>query len=151
IDILPTVCEILGLDLPPRPIDGESILPLMLGEEGAASPHEVLYFYYHDNNLEALRAGKWKLYLPHRYRTMIGSTPGMDGMPGPYNHVDMGIELYDLEADLSETTDLAEARPEVVERLMAYAEAAREDMGDKLTDRPGKNRREPGRWTPPEG
>ena len=33
---------------------------------------------------------------------------------------------------------------------MQYAEAAREDLGDKLTDRPGANRREPGRWTPPQ-
>lgn len=158
IDILPTVRAIFAdyghapdpLTLIDRPIDGLSILPLMLGTPGAKSPHEVLYFYYHDNNLEALRAGKWKLYLPHRYRTINGTTPGKDGMPGPYNYIDMGTELYDLDADIGETTDLAAAHPEVVERLMLYAEAAREDMGDKLTERPGANRREPGRWTPPE-
>lgn len=150
IDILPTVCEILGLELPPRRIDGLSILPLMLDAPNAKSPHEVLYFYYHDNNLEALRSGPWKLYLPHRYRTMAGSTPGKDGMPGPYKYIDMQTELYDLHADRGETTDLAAEHPEVVERLMKYAEAAREDLGDKLTDRPGKNRREPGHWTPPQ-
>ncbi len=158
IDILPTVRAIFAdyghapdpLSLLERPIDGLSILPLMLGRPGAKSPHEALYFYYHDNNLEALRSGKWKLYLPHRYRTMLGSTPGADGLPGPYAQIDMGVELYDLDADLGETTDLTAEYPEVVERLMHYAEAAREDLGDKLTDRPGKSRREPGRWTPPE-
>jgi arylsulfatase A len=162
IDILPTVREILFHQFNPgvipmeellasqRALDGMSILPLMRDDPDAKSPHEVLYFYYHDNNLEALRSGKWKLYLPHRYRTMIGSTPGKDGLPGPYTQIDMGVELYDLDADLGETTDLAPEHPEVVERLMQYAEAAREDLGDKLTDRPGKNRREPGRWAPPE-
>ena len=150
IDVLPTLCEILDVGLPERSIDGLSILPLMLGEAGATTPHEVLYFYYHDNQLQALRSGKWKLYLPHRYRTMLGSTPGMDGMPGAYKYVDMGVELYDLDADIGETRDLAGEQPGVVERLMAYAEAARADMGDTLTDRPGANRREPGRWTPPE-
>jgi len=150
IDILPTLCEMLGLDLPERPIDGRSILALMRAEPGAATPHEALYFYYHDNNLEALRAGRWKLHLPHRYRTMRGSAPGADGMPGPYNHVDIvSPELYDLETDVGETTDLAAAHRDVVERLLVYAEAAREDMGDKLTGREGGNRREPGRWSPP--
>lgn len=149
IDLLPTVCEILDVPLPTLPIDGRSILPLLRGDEGAASPHEVLYFYYHNNNLQGLRAGKWKLYVPHRYRTMQGSTPGNDGMPGRYKYIDMPLELYDLEADVSETTNLAESRPEVVAELMPLIEAARADMGDKLTDRPGPGLREPGRWTPP--
>ncbi|MBK7403204.1 MAG: sulfatase [Phycisphaerales bacterium] len=149
IDILPTVCEILGVGLPERPIDGKSILPLMRGEPGARSPHEVLYFYYHDNNLEALRSGKWKFYLPHQYRTMEGSTPGKDGLPGPYRNIKMGTELYDLEADIGERHDVAAEHPDVVEQLMQYAETARADLGDKLTGREGANRRAPGRWTPP--
>lgn len=151
IDLLPTVCEILGVSLPERPIDGKSLLPLLRGDAGAASPHEVLYFYYHNNNLQGLRAGKWKLYVPHRYRTMQGSTPGNDGMPGRYNYVDMPTELYDLETDVGETTNLAESRPEIVVELMPLIEAARADMGDRLTDRPGPGLREPGRWTPTEG
>lgn len=150
IDILPTVCEIMGAPLPSRPIDGKSILPLMLGEAGAESPHEVLYFYYHDNNLEAVRAGRWKLHLPHRYRTMDGGEPGGDGMPGKYRYVDVQTELYDLGEDVGETRDLAAERPEVVERLMGYVENARADLGDKLAGREGSERREPGRWTPPE-
>ncbi len=149
IDLLPTICEILDLPLPPRPIDGVSILPLLRADPDAPTPHEVLYFYYHDNNLQGLRAGKWKLYLPHRYRTMKGSTPGNDGLPGKYNHIDMPLELYDLETDISETTNLAETKPEVVAQLMRLVEAARADMGDKLTDRPGTGRREPGRWNKP--
>lgn len=148
IDILPTVCDLIGAPLPEQPIDGKSILPILLAQEDARSPHEALYFYYHNNNLEAVRAGRWKLYLPHRYRTMQGSTPGGGGLPGPYRHIDMALELYDLETDLSETNDLAAERPEIVEALMEHVERARQDLGDRLTEREGAGRREPGRWSP---
>ena len=38
--------------------------------------------------------------------------------------------LYDLEADLSERTDVAVDHPDVVESLLALAEQAREEIGD---------------------
>ena len=40
---------------------------------------------------------------------------------------------------------MAAANPEVVKRLTAYAERAREDLGDGLTGRAGKNLREAGK------
>ena len=56
----------------------------------------------------------------------------------------MPLALYDLEADVGETTDVAAAHPDVVARLQALAEAAREDLGDSLTQRTGSGLREPG-------
>ena len=47
--------------------------------------------------------------------------------------------LHDLENDIGETTNVAEAHPEIVQRLMALAEKAREDLGD--LNRPGRNQR----------
>lgn len=47
--------------------------------------------------------------------------------------------LFDLEADLSETTNLAEKHPNVVAEMLRLAEWAREDIGDE--DRIGKNAR----------
>jgi len=44
---------------------------------------------------------------------------------------------------------VAADNPEIVKRLEALAEQAREDMGDSLTHRIGNGAREPGRWTPP--
>ena len=70
IDILPTIAEITGASLPKLPIDGKSILPLLTGDPEAKTPHEAYYFYYHTNELHAVLSGKWKLYLPHRYRTL---------------------------------------------------------------------------------
>jgi arylsulfatase A-like enzyme len=145
IDVLPTVAKLTGADLPKRPIDGKDIGPLLRGEPGAKCPHAAYYFYYHAHELQAVRAGKWKLILPHTYRTMAGQEPGKDGKPGRYVQAKAGQELYDLEADVGETTDVAAKHPEVVKQLLAHAEAMRADLGDALTKRPGPGRREPGR------
>jgi len=140
IDILPTVAAATGAPLPAHGIDGKDIGPLMFGEPGAKCPHEAYYFYYRKNDLEALRAGKWKLVFPHEYRSLTGE-PGMDGQPNGYSRLKCGLELYDLENDLGEEHDVAAANPAVVERLQALAEKARDDLGDAITGREGKNTR----------
>ena len=45
IDWLPTLTELVGGRPPNRKIDGLSVTPLLLGEPGAKSPHEALFFY----------------------------------------------------------------------------------------------------------
>jgi arylsulfatase A len=144
IDILPAIAGLIGAELPTHKTDGKDIWPLMAGKAGAKSPHEALYFYYGSNNLEAVRAGRWKLILPHKYRSLTG-TPGKDGMPNGYKHPTSGLELYDLQTDIGEQHNVAKQHPDVVKRLQALAERARDDLGDSLTGRDGKNRRPPGR------
>ena len=144
IDVFSTVAALLKAELPGAKIDGKNIWPLIAGEKDARSPHEVLYFYYHRNNLEALRSGKWKLVFPHGYRSLRGK-PGSGGRPNPYRQKRCGLELYDLEADIAETTDVSDRHPEVMERLIGLGMKAREDLGDELTKSPGKGRRPPGR------
>lgn len=145
IDLLPTVAKLIGAELPKLPIDGKDIGPLLRNEPGAKCPHEAYYFYFQVNQLQALRSGKWKLILPHTYRSLQGREPGRDGKPVPYQQVKAGLELYNLEADIGETKNLAEEHPEVVKALLGYAERARADLGDSLTKRPGPGQREPGR------
>jgi arylsulfatase A-like enzyme len=145
IDILPTLAEIAGVPLPQRKIDGVSLLPLMMGEEGA-NPRETFLYYYRRNNLEAVRQGNWKLVFSHPGRTYAGFEPGNDGMPGRVleNFAHEG-GLYDLRRDPGEQYNMMEFYPEIVEQLNKIADAAREDLGDDLSGMPGKNRREPGR------
>lgn len=145
IDLLPTLARLIDAPLPPLPIDGKDIGPLLLGKPGATSPQEVYFFYYNTNELQALRSGRWKLILPHTYRTMQGQAPGRDGKPGQYRQVKVDVSLYDLVADESETTDVSAQHPDVVKQLLALAERAREDMGDALTQRKGKGTREAGK------
>ncbi len=143
IDVLPTIARLVGAPLPPLPIDGLDIAPLLLGEPGARSPHEALYFYY-GTELRALRGGRYKLVLPHRSQTLDGKA-GSGGIPGKYRQAEVPLALYDLVDDVGETTDVAAAHPDVVARLSALAEKAREDLGDSLTGRTGRGLREPGR------
>ena len=132
IDVLPTVARVVGAERPALPLDGRDIWPL-LTEPGASSPHEALFFYYHQNDLEALRSGRWKLHFPHGYRSMAGRELGTGGVPGPYDYgVRTGLELYDLVADVGETRDVADEHPRVVARLQALADAMRADLGDDL-------------------
>jgi XdhC and CoxI family len=70
--------------------------------------------------------------------TLGGGKGGEDGKPVAYKPLKVGLELVDLDADLSETTKVADKHPDVVKRLQALAEQAREDMGDSLTKRVGK-------------
>lgn len=148
IDVFPTLAELLGADLPAHPIDGRSVWPLLTGAS-TTSPQEAYYFYYHDNRLEAMRSGRWKLHFPHDYRTMEGRAPGRDGIPGQYDYdAHTGLALYDLEEDMAETTDLSQQHPEVVQRLTRMADAMRADLGDRATGVTGTGRREPGRVPP---
>ncbi|MBT4666110.1 MAG: sulfatase, partial [Opitutae bacterium] len=62
IDILPTIAHLIKAKLPRHRIDGKNIWPLFTSNK-AKSPHEAYYFFY-GNQLQAVRAGKWKLHFP---------------------------------------------------------------------------------------
>jgi len=150
IDVLPTVAKFIGAELPKEKIDGLDIGPMLRGEPGAKCPHGAYYYYYHTNELHALRSGPWKLVLPHAYRTMQGQAPGKDGVPGKYKQAKIEkAQLFNLTSDVGESKDVAAGNPGVVKKLLEYAELAREDLGDALTKRTGRGLREPGRAAKP--
>lgn len=143
IDIFPTVARLIDAKLPDHPIDGKDIWPLMAGYPDAKSPHEAFYYYW-GHELQAVRSGDWKLHFPHVYRTLDGP-PGRDGTPSKYAQGKTELALYNLRTDVGETLDVKEQFPEVVTRLKALAEKAREELGDSATERKGKGLREPAR------
>lgn len=140
IDLAPTIAKLAGAETP-KNIDGLDIWLLLANRRGAQSPHDALYFYW-GRELHAVRSGKWKLHLPHPYQHL--ETAGGGGKPGRYVRQEIGLSLFDLDKDIGETTSVADQNPEVVKRLMAFIERAREDLGDALTNRQGRNVREPG-------
>ncbi|MCB1063309.1 MAG: sulfatase [Verrucomicrobiae bacterium] len=164
IDLLPTLTDLAGGKKSEHKIDGLNIKPLLLGEPGAKSPHEALFFYA-GSELHAVRSGKWKLHFPHPYITTRGA-PGKGGKPsewGTYESKSItqsGIEgiasrhggkvmqlplsLFDLESDPGETKNLADEHPEIVARLSALAETMRTELGDSLTGIKGSEVREAG-------
>jgi arylsulfatase len=145
IDILPTIAEVTGASLPEKTIDGKSAWPLLTGESKYA-PQKAYYFYYHTNELHGIRYRNWKLYFPHRYRTLNGRPGGKDGLPVNYEYINLEkVELYDLSEDISESTDVAADYPAVVDTILGFAEIARLEMGDRLMDRKGTGEREVGK------
>ena len=145
IDLLPTISAITGAPLPVSKIDGVNILPLLQGDFSVI-PRESFWYYFRDNELQAVRWHNWKLVFAHSGRSYEGFEPGKDGLPGELNnnfHFESG--LYDLRRDPGERYNLIEYYPEMVNKLEGIAEEARRDLGDKLTGAPNVNGREPGR------
>jgi len=140
IDLLPTVAELIGAQLPKHPIDGKSIVKLLKGTS-ASSPHEAYYFYY-GRQLQAIRMGKWKLHFPHGYRTMAGRPGGTGGIPTHYSQAKIGMALFDMEKDIGETTDVKAKHPDIVEQLQVLGDKMRNELGDN--GRTGTGIRPPG-------
>jgi len=123
-DLFPTLTKLAGGKLPhDRVIDGKNILPLIVGQRRAKSPHEAFY-YYNYLRLNAVRSGKWKLVLPRP------ANPPGTGWSGRMIDAVGQIELYDLEADIGEKHDVASGHPDVVSRMMELVTKARRELGD---------------------
>jgi arylsulfatase A len=142
IDLLPTIAALAGAPVAKeRIIDGRDMWPLLANQPDAKAPHDALYFYW-GAELHAVRSGKWKLHLPHPYQSLEHA--GKDGSPGKYVRKEIDLSLFDLDQDAGETTNLATQQPDVVKQLLDYAERARDDLGDSLTKRTGRNVRPAG-------
>lgn len=111
-DLLPTFSALLGTKKG-LPTDGISMMPLITGKKGQAT-HPFLYWEFHEENgRQAVRMGKWK-----GVRQQLVRQPD-----GP-------IELYDLENDPAESTDLSKANPDIVSRIDAIMRSAHVEHPD---------------------
>ncbi len=145
IDMLPTIAELTNSNLPELTIDGKNVWSVIAGES-MESPQKAYFFYYRVNELFGVRYGKWKMYFPHRYRTMEGQETGKDGQPGEYRMIDLEeIELYDVVNDIGETRNVANDYPEIVTEIKLLANDMRSRLGDSLLELEGSETREPGR------
>ena len=150
LDLFPTIARLTGTKPPAHPIDGLDVWPIISGQPGAKNPHEGYAWYYQQNELQAVSTGdgRWKLQLPHTYRTLAGRPGGRDGIPAKYEPRTLAApQLFDLQVDIAEANDVAAAHPDIVAQLLAFAEKTRADLGDSLTKRTGAGARQPGRVT----
>lgn len=129
IDILPTIADITGTDLPEKKIDGISVLDLLKGDFDKNPRRE--YLFYSGATLSAVRVDNWKLVFPHSLNSNVGSVPGKDGWPGKLNMVKFEGGLYDMFRDPGEQYDLKELHPEIVKKLEVRADEARKDLKDR--------------------
>ena len=131
-DILPSFAALAGAPLPEdKTIDGKGIFPLISGKT-QKSPRDY-YFFYCYTHLHGVRDDRWKLVLPRPAK------PGWMSWWARMIDEVKEVQLFDLKNDSSETTNVAEKHPEIVNRLMTLIESAREELGD--CDRIGKGAR----------
>jgi arylsulfatase A-like enzyme len=127
LDMLPTLSHLAGAKLPDNPIDGKDVWDLVSGKPGATNPHEY-YAFSTGPNFDAVMSGdgKWKLHLPHPYQTLVRA--GNDGAPGEYRRTEIGLSLFDMEADPYEKNNVLEQNPEIAKKLQAYAAEHRQQF-----------------------
>lgn len=97
LDVLPTAASVAGTKAP-EGIEGVNLLPHLKGEK-ADAPHESLSWRFGPQ--KAIRRGKWKLV---DFRDFEAKTQS-------------GWQLFDLDADISESKNLAAEHPELVAEL----------------------------------
>ena len=136
-DIMPTVAGLTGAPVGPYRFDGHDLMPVLAGSPMRQHP----FFYYQGRQLQAVRQGRWKLHIPHRFRSIHGARLSSPTHPGAYTQDSIGLALFDLGTDIGETTNLADQYPEVVNRLMVLMDSARTDLGDALTQTSGRGTR----------
>jgi len=125
IDILPTCVRLAGGTVPSEPvIDGRDLSGLLVG--GACQAPREAHYYFLGNGLQAVRKGRWKLAVAPQAAGM-GKKNAQEAVPASLE----APRLYDLDADIGETTDVAVAHPEVVADLKALAVAMQQDLGPK--------------------
>jgi arylsulfatase A-like enzyme len=120
-DVMPTLVKLAGGAVPTdRVIDGKDIAPLILGKS-KDSTYEA-FFFFNGLKLQAVRTGPWKLELASG-------------------------KLYNLDADIGESTDVAAANAEVVKKLQEYVEKMKADLGESGS---GPGCRAPGKVMKPQ-
>ena len=117
LDVLPTFAALAGVPaLVPtdRILDGVDQTKLFLGKSKQGARDGFLY--YEKDELQAVRQGPWKLRLPDlkELRTWTENDHGTNK-----------LELYNLDDDLGETTNVAKKHPKIVKQLQALAEKSK--------------------------
>jgi len=132
-DLLPTFCELAGAPIP-LGIDGMSIAPTL---RGTGHQRKRKFIIHEAGNGQSIIRGKYKLVRSKRSRR------------GPDS-----LELYDLDADRAETTDIAADHPELVEELetLLLGERVAEPKGfantyHRWTGKDGARTSDPDSWS----
>ena len=121
-DFLPTVCEIIGADIPEK-TDGISFLPALLNKP--QEEHKVMYWEYFDYNYG------WKPGSESPRNYLLSQAVRMGDWKGIRNNLlkesDAPIELYNLKIDIGEKNNVADQYPEIVKEIMKLMKSEHND------------------------
>ena len=114
-DVLPTMAELTGQPVPEQ-VNGLSFLPTLIGKSDDQKQPDYLYWEHPQSKAHdwAVRAGPWKgVFRGHQKGSKTKSTPQ--------------LEIYNLDTDPGETTDVASTNPDIVQRILKIRELAHTD------------------------
>jgi arylsulfatase A-like enzyme len=107
-DLFTTIIKSAGGQVPSdRVIDGNDLMPVWTGKAKKATE---IFFYYHFNQLFAVRKGAWKMHL----KSVVPYVPEITLYQTPL--------LYNLENDPSEQYNVAAKNQNVIKELQALAD-----------------------------
>jgi len=102
LDIMPTLCDLAGIDPPTdRSLDGYSLKPALLGT--GPSPRDTMFYYHGNHQLQAVRKKHWKLRL-------------------------LDDQLFHLGHDPEEEYNIADKHNDVVNELKTLAEQHKQSL-----------------------
>jgi arylsulfatase len=108
LDITPTLVKLTGAHPGEKPFDGIDIWPLFTGEKKSIERDVVLMF---DNiYLQAARWNRWKLHLTRYDQDFYSAADPNKRL----NYTLRNPELYDMDADVDESYDVAPLHPDIV-------------------------------------
>jgi arylsulfatase A-like enzyme len=111
-DFFPTLLDLTGCPGEPQQhVDGVSFSDLLLGKSRTVDRDAIYWHYPHSRQEAAVREGRYKLL--HRFEQN-------------------GVELYDLQTDIGERTDLSKKKPEVAARLLGKLKSWQSSVGAKF-------------------
>ena len=129
IDVLPTLLDIAGIDVPER-VQGRSLMPLVealhAGEAPTArgfrrEPAFVRHVADRGPGIPESMTGTARAIVTEKWR-LVHHVEGHEGLPE--------FELYDREDDPLSLVDVAKQHPDVVETLAAQLEAWQKEIAD---------------------
>ena len=137
IDLLPTLAKLAGAPVSAeRIIDGKDIWPLLAGQPNAAKSARGAYFYWGQRaaggpqrQVEAALPAPLPVARAGRRRRQAGQVRAEE---------DRAVALRPRRRPRRDD-ERGGRNPDVVKRLLEFVERAREDLGDALTKREGKN------------
>ncbi len=131
-DLMPTIAAFAGIKHNSLSWDGHDIGALLRGTPGATTPYDA-FFFVQGLQVEAVRAGSWKLHVPHRYRRISGVSLSTPTRRKSYVQDSIGVALFDLAADKGERHNVAHDHPDVVTRLSALVDSAQARLTPRQT------------------
>jgi arylsulfatase A len=116
-DLMPTIAGLTGSPLPPKPVDGHDIWPVLTGQARNFERRELLLFF-DEHFLLCARWKQWKLHVARFNHAMYSPAPAAGRKA-----VQLAApELYDLVSDPDESYDVAAGHAEIVRDMLPQIE-----------------------------